>query len=370
MTLSASGGTYVRSSATNANQGTDTFLRVNTSPLRTLVRFDQSGIVNAATGMVLLSASLDLFVQSANNWGPGRPVEAHRMSADWTEAGATWNCAIDSNPSNSQPDRLAMGRRQLRRRRDRCSRSDRALVSQYVSFGVTADVAASPARRISAGWCASKTNRTAVRSTTPLARDAGGARAWSEPAVRPARRPPLPPPPHRDGHQHPTRTSCHRNLYAHRLRDAHGHRQAPHRPHVDGTATFTATHTPTVTSTPTPDPNCPPAPLVGCKQPLAASKALLLLKNKGGAGDKLVWKWVKGEARQPNSATRSAPPPTACALSPAACRCCGRRARTASAAWSANSGSEYSDHAAAVAGIKTILLKSGDAGKTRWSGWR
>ena len=52
----------------------------------------------------------------------------------------------------------------------------------------------------------------------------------------------------------------------------------------------------TVTPTPTPDPNCPPAPLNGCRQTLFENKALLVLKKKDGDNDKLVWKWVKGEA--------------------------------------------------------------------------
>jgi hypothetical protein len=60
--------------------------------------------------------------------------------------------------------------------------------------------------------------------------------------------------------------------------------------------THTLTFTPTITPTPTPDPNCPEAPLDGCKQPLAANKALLLIKDKGGQRDKLVWKWTKGDA--------------------------------------------------------------------------
>jgi hypothetical protein len=41
VTVSPSGNTYLRSSASNANQGSDTFPRVNASPNRTLIRFDQ-----------------------------------------------------------------------------------------------------------------------------------------------------------------------------------------------------------------------------------------------------------------------------------------------------------------------------------------
>jgi hypothetical protein len=104
VTLTASGDTYLRSGAADANSNGDTFLRVNSSPNRALVRFDQSAITSAATGMVLLSATLELYVQAANNWGSGRAVDVHRLTADWTESGTTWHCPIDTNLSNSQPD--------------------------------------------------------------------------------------------------------------------------------------------------------------------------------------------------------------------------------------------------------------------------
>jgi hypothetical protein len=64
------------------------------------------------------------------------------------------------------------------------------------------------------------------------------------------------------------------------------------------TITATATETPTATPTETPDPSaCAPAPVAGCSAP---GKSLLLLKDKSpagsSAGDKLVWKWLKGPA--------------------------------------------------------------------------
>jgi hypothetical protein len=39
-----------------------------------------------------------------NNWGSGAVVDAHRISHDWQETAATWNCAVDTNLSNSAPD--------------------------------------------------------------------------------------------------------------------------------------------------------------------------------------------------------------------------------------------------------------------------
>lgn len=46
-----------------------------------------------------------IYANNGNNWGAtGGTVDVHRMNRDWTELGATWNCANDSNISNSSPD--------------------------------------------------------------------------------------------------------------------------------------------------------------------------------------------------------------------------------------------------------------------------
>jgi hypothetical protein len=141
--------------------------------------------------------------------------------------------------------------------------------------------------------------------------------------------------------------------------------------------TPTLTFTPTITPTPTPDPNCPEAPLDGCKQPLAANKALLLIKDKGGHRDKLVWKWTKGDATTSTDfgdPVKGGTEYTLCVY--------GQVAGTAGLAlharvpaggtcdglpcWSSNSrGLTYSDPAAAADGIKRITLKSGAAGRAK-----
>jgi len=104
-TLSASADTYVRESPANQNRGGESTLHL-AKDSHVLVRFDQGALVSTVNGGRLVSASLELFVHSAsNNWGSdGRPVEAHRLTADWTEVGATWNCAIDTNPGNNKQD--------------------------------------------------------------------------------------------------------------------------------------------------------------------------------------------------------------------------------------------------------------------------
>jgi hypothetical protein len=121
---------------------------------------------------------------------------------------------------------------------------------------------------------------------------------------------------------------------------------------------------------------CDPLPLSGCKQPTVANKALLLIKNQGGAGDKLVWKWVKGDATAPidfgdpiNATgytlclydTIGGTPTLALTASvPAGGSCDGKPC------WSViDSGFKYKDPSAANAGIKNVLLKSGAAGKAK-----
>ena len=104
-TLSAVADTYLKSGSANQNQGSDTFLRIQSSGNnRSLVRFDSAAIAAAVGNGSLASARLELYIQSnSNNWSAdGRTVDAHALTANWTEPGATWSCAIDSNPANSR----------------------------------------------------------------------------------------------------------------------------------------------------------------------------------------------------------------------------------------------------------------------------
>jgi RHS repeat-associated protein len=106
-TLYATADTYLKSGAANQNVGSETVLRVQSSGNnRALVRFDHAAIAAAVGSGSIVSATLELYVASnGNNWGStGRTVDVHRLSANWTEAGATWSCPVDSNPSNSSAD--------------------------------------------------------------------------------------------------------------------------------------------------------------------------------------------------------------------------------------------------------------------------
>jgi hypothetical protein len=69
-TLTATGDTYLKGGSPNQNQGNETLLRLQSSgPNRSLVRFGQAEI-EAAAGGSLVSATLELYVQSnGGNWG-------------------------------------------------------------------------------------------------------------------------------------------------------------------------------------------------------------------------------------------------------------------------------------------------------------
>lgn len=106
-TLTASADTYLRQGAPNQNQGAATFLLTQQSGQnRALVRIEQSEIAAHVGDGALVSATLELYIEhNANNWGStGRTVDVHRLTANWTELGATWNCGIDANTANAQPD--------------------------------------------------------------------------------------------------------------------------------------------------------------------------------------------------------------------------------------------------------------------------
>ena len=103
------------------------------------------------------SPSLELFVRSASGWGTdGRPLEAHRLTADWTEEGATWSCALDTQPANSRPDCATQwdgGAFEADSSDTILQTSDEGLQMQ---LDVTADVAAFLAGTPNRGWLLKK----------------------------------------------------------------------------------------------------------------------------------------------------------------------------------------------------------------------
>jgi hypothetical protein len=337
VTLDASGDTYLRSGASDSNEGTATFLRVNSSPIRTLVRFDQSQIASAAAGLSLVSATLELYVNSASSWGTtGRNVNAHRMTADWTELGATWHCPIDTNTGNSAPDCASQWDGGTFALTATSTVLQTNTANQYLSWDVTADIAAFLSGTPNYGWVIRKDVESQSGSVDYNSRQAASNRPRLVLNLAA-----------------PTSTAT-----------------------ATSTNTPTVTATPTATATPTPESACPSAPLVGCKQPISAGKSVFQLKH-AASGDKLLWNWKQGESTGVadfGDPTNTDTIYTLCVYGQVAGTSqlalqaivppggtCGSRP-----CWKASrKGFVYSDAAAAADGIKKIILNSGAAGKAK-----
>lgn len=100
VTLIATRDTAVRSSTPNTNEGKLKLL----SGSRSLVAIDNT-VLRAALGPtdVLLGATLKLTPPPSGQPRSTR-LGVYRATQTWTELGATWNCAIDSNPGNNSKD--------------------------------------------------------------------------------------------------------------------------------------------------------------------------------------------------------------------------------------------------------------------------
>ncbi|MGH2611094.1 MAG: DNRLRE domain-containing protein, partial [Tepidiformaceae bacterium] len=106
-TLAPLADTYLRQGNPNQNQGTELILRLQASGKnRALLRWDPQAIAGALGGDSLVAARLELTItHNADNWGAtGRTIDLHRLTQAWTETGATWNCADDTDPSNPVAD--------------------------------------------------------------------------------------------------------------------------------------------------------------------------------------------------------------------------------------------------------------------------
>ncbi len=261
-TLSTNGDTYLRGS--NQNDGTQTFLRVRSSgDNRALVQFDHAAIVSALNAGVLITAHLELFIEFNNNsWGDGREVDVHRVTREWTELGATHNCPIDTNPSNSSPDCAVQWDNGEFDATPTATFLQTNGVTGAVQFDVTADVQAFLTGTDNFGWIVKKRSESAGGVIEYTSRDGT---ANQEPKLILDIAPPTFTPT-----STPTDTPT-------------------------TTPTSTPTDTFTATATFTPNPNCAPEPILGCRQSLQENKSLLLIKDKGGLKDKLIFKWIKGE---------------------------------------------------------------------------
>ncbi|HEY2292365.1 MAG TPA: DNRLRE domain-containing protein, partial [Thermoanaerobaculia bacterium] len=160
-TLQPVADTYLRSGSPNQNQGSDTFLRIQSSGNnRSLVRFDSAAITAAVGNGSLASARLELYIESnSNNWSAdGRTVDAHRLTASWSEPGATWNCGVDSNPGNSSADCATQwaGGQFAEEPSDTVLHTNG--LTGWVRFDVTSDVLAFLSGTPNYGWIVKKTD--------------------------------------------------------------------------------------------------------------------------------------------------------------------------------------------------------------------
>ena len=155
VSLDAAADSYLQSGSANQNQGGDSFLRVRSSGKnRALVGFDPAAISATVGSGSLVAAHLELFIESnGGGWGStGRNVDAHKLTAAWTEAGVTWNCPEDTNPGNSSPDCPAQWAGGTFAPAATASVLHTNDLSGWVSFDVTADVAAQLAGGSGYGW--------------------------------------------------------------------------------------------------------------------------------------------------------------------------------------------------------------------------
>jgi len=182
-TLTVARDGYVTSKHPNRNGGAKDSMDV-AQPLRSLVAFDQAQIVAAVGAGTLTRATLRLTIgRVADNWGPsGRTVDVHRVTVPWTEAGETYNCAIDSDPSNTTKDCAGATEWAMAGGSNPpwvSPRTAQALVTTTTAgtleFDVTADVAAFLAGTPNEGWLLKKTDEDKQGRIVFLTKEGGAA---------------------------------------------------------------------------------------------------------------------------------------------------------------------------------------------------
>ncbi|MEY4582110.1 MAG: hypothetical protein RL701_6813, partial [Pseudomonadota bacterium] len=99
--LNITSDTSLRLSAPNQNFGASPSLDVN----RGLLKLEPAALSGAvATSDYVVAAKLRLTLVPDNTRRLQRNVAAHRVLKQWTELGATWQCAVDSDVSNRRAD--------------------------------------------------------------------------------------------------------------------------------------------------------------------------------------------------------------------------------------------------------------------------
>ena len=101
--LAPTADTYVPQLLPNQNFGSKNTLIISNA----LVRFDQTAIAAMLpAGSAVTSARLEVTIDAALTLPlrAGSTIGAFRMTHAWTESGATFNCAVDSNTGNAKAD--------------------------------------------------------------------------------------------------------------------------------------------------------------------------------------------------------------------------------------------------------------------------
>lgn len=182
-TLTASRDGYVTSKHPNRNGGWKDSMDV-AQPLRSLVGFDQAAIAAAVGSGTLTNATLRLTIgRTADNWGPdGRTVDVHRLTARWTEEGATYNCAIDGSPDNSTKECSGPAEWDMASSTAppwALPRTAQALVTTgttgVLAFDVTADVVAFLNGTPNEGWIIKKTDEEKQGRIVFMTKEGGAA---------------------------------------------------------------------------------------------------------------------------------------------------------------------------------------------------
>jgi hypothetical protein len=160
-TVAVVADTYLRQGQPNQNQGSEGVLRVRQSGKnRALLRVDPAEVAALVAGATVHSARLELFIEeNGDNWGrDGRTVDLHRLTASWSEHGATWNCADDAEPGNQQANCDPQWNGGSFEAVPTATVLHTNGLEGAVEFDVTADIAAFLAGEPDHGWLLKKTD--------------------------------------------------------------------------------------------------------------------------------------------------------------------------------------------------------------------
>ncbi|MEO8605877.1 MAG: DNRLRE domain-containing protein [bacterium] len=335
------------------------------------------------------SAKLEVYIGSnAGSWSAsGRPIDVHRLTADWSEAGVTWNCPVDSNTGNASADcgaQWAGGT--FSPTASNSYNQTNTLSGVYVSLDVTADVVSFLAATPNYGWIIKKRDEAA-----------GGGIQYTSREGAAAQRPHLVldynPGPPSTVTSTPTVTNTSTPTLTFTVTETRTPSQTPtpsstatqtntftSTATLTSTATRTATQTPTssltptVTATPTDGLGCSALPLYGCKPSTLAGKAKLLIKHNASNtnSDRITWKWLKGAA---TTLSEYGTPPSG---APSYALCIYDQAAgvaslffegqlPAGSRWAAkgSTGFKYKDTALTSDGMSSVTLRTGVTGKAK-----